>query len=178
MAAGEIPGSRLWADFAAIWTRWRDSHTRSGPVGNRPAEYRKRPQCRVPPPEYGVSPPAGPAVNPGADTRISGMQSLASVSLTDVQPSIDPVPEAIPGIRFDVEGDRVITAGADAHTLDSLPEALASMRELGLLSGRATIRFRYINRKRRFGLQIFAPEVGAKCSCTTQRVGMGGFRVS
>ncbi len=70
------------------------------------------------------------SVEGGADIRIVGVQSLASVSVTDTQPVIEPVPMVTPAVRFDVPGERVITAGADAHTLDGLPGALASMREL------------------------------------------------
>jgi hypothetical protein len=58
------------------------------------------------------------------------VQSLASVCVTDTRPAIEPIPTAEPVVRFDVPGERVITAGADAHTVDGLPEALASMREL------------------------------------------------
>ena len=69
-------------------------------------------------------------LHPGADIRIVGIQSLASLSLTDKQPEIDPIPEAVPAIRFDTAGERVVSAGADAHTLEGLPDAVASMREL------------------------------------------------
>ena len=71
-----------------------------------------------------------PHLNAGADIRIVGIRSLASLSLDDTQPPIDPIPEMKSAITFRAPGERVITAGADAHTLEGLPDALASMREL------------------------------------------------
>ena len=69
-------------------------------------------------------------LKPGADFRVVGIQSLASISLSSAQPVIDSVPDVPPAITFRVPGERVVTAGADAHTLEGLPDALAMMREL------------------------------------------------
>lgn len=62
--------------------------------------------------------------------RIEGAGRLRSLTLTDEKPAQEPAPAVEPALRFQRPSQRVITAGADAATLEQLPEALAAMRNL------------------------------------------------
>ncbi len=66
----------------------------------------------------------------GADIQIYGVPYLRSVSLTDVPPPKEPLPEAKPALQLKRPIELVISAGADARTPEGLPEALATMRTL------------------------------------------------
>jgi hypothetical protein len=67
---------------------------------------------------------------PGADISIHGLTHLASASLTDTEPAREPLPEVQPAVKVDPSMDLVISAGADANSLDGLNGALAEMRNL------------------------------------------------
>ena len=60
--------------------------------------------------------------------RVWGIQTLRSVALVDSEPAAEPVPLVEPAVKFSTPSQRVTTAGADAGTLEGLPETLATMR--------------------------------------------------
>lgn len=66
----------------------------------------------------------------GVDTRIvlTGLSNLASVTISDTEPAIEPLPVARPAFTLKRPMDLVITAGADAPSVDGLPDALAFLR--------------------------------------------------
>jgi hypothetical protein len=64
------------------------------------------------------------------DLRIYGAPALHSLSLVNAEPEREPVPLVPPAVEFRRPSQRVTTAGADSRTLEELPEALASLRNL------------------------------------------------
>jgi hypothetical protein len=66
----------------------------------------------------------------GVDTKLvlTGVRFLHSVSISDTQPQIEALPEARRAFALRRPMDLVITAGADAPTVDGLPDALAYLR--------------------------------------------------
>jgi hypothetical protein len=60
--------------------------------------------------------------------RIYGIEFLRALRLTDVQPEIEPVPDAPPAVVLHKPIQLVTSAGADTQTPEELPRALASLR--------------------------------------------------
>lgn len=61
--------------------------------------------------------------------KITGMRYLQSVQVSDTEPRIEPLPEIKPAFTLKRPMDLVITAGADAPTVEGLPGALAYLRQ-------------------------------------------------
>ena len=68
--------------------------------------------------------------DPGSEIRIQGLPSVQSVSITDTEPPREPVPQVKPAFTLSRPLDLVISSGADANTIDGLPDSLATMRNL------------------------------------------------
>lgn len=66
----------------------------------------------------------------GVDTQISitGARFLHSIEITGVKPTLESLPVVKPAFTLRRPMDLVITAGADAPTIDGLPDALAYLR--------------------------------------------------
>ena len=67
---------------------------------------------------------------PAASLRIEGLGELRSISITDAQPVLEPLPQAKPALEFAVPSQRVTTAGAEVGTAEQRAESLATMRQL------------------------------------------------
>ena len=67
-------------------------------------------------------------LQPGATIQIHGVEQVRSVTLSDTEPARDPEPQVTPAVRLSRPLDLVIAIGADARTLDGLPQALATVR--------------------------------------------------
>lgn len=69
-------------------------------------------------------------IPPGADIQLFGAPYIRRLSLTLVEPPREPLPDTAPAVRLTRPMELVISAGADSRTLDELPNALATMRQL------------------------------------------------
>jgi len=67
---------------------------------------------------------------PGADIQLYGVPYLHAIELVDRPPSRETLPAVQSVIRLKRPLELVISAGADAQTLEGLPAALANMRSL------------------------------------------------
>jgi hypothetical protein len=91
--------------------------------------------------------------NPGREIRLQGIEYVRSVELSDTQPALEEIPKVEPAFRLRHPLDLVISAGADANTVDGLPEALASMREmlpliraLGFIGVESYVKWNFVER--------------------------------
>ena len=64
----------------------------------------------------------------GADIQIQGVEQIRSIALADTEPAREPLPKVTPAFQLKRHIDLVMSAGADARTLDGLEPALATMR--------------------------------------------------
>ncbi len=62
--------------------------------------------------------------------RVRGLAAVKSATLAESEPPRDPLPQVEPAVRFQTFPQRIISSGADANSLDGLPEALATMKNL------------------------------------------------
>lgn len=67
--------------------------------------------------------------NVSPEIRLQGIGYLQALELTDAKPSLDPIPDVPPAFTLRQPLDLVMSAGADARTVEGLPEALATLRE-------------------------------------------------
>jgi hypothetical protein len=89
------------------------------------------------------------------EIRIYGAPVLFSVALTDTEPAVDPLPEVKSAFTLQRPMDLVISAGADAPTVDGLPDALAALRNrlplmkaLGFTGIESYVKWDFIERRR------------------------------
>lgn len=66
--------------------------------------------------------------NASTKLTITGARYLHSLTLSGAEPPAEPIPDVKPAFTLKRPMDLVITAGADAPTLDGLPESLAYLR--------------------------------------------------
>ncbi|MEK7404118.1 MAG: beta-galactosidase [Acidobacteriota bacterium] len=69
-------------------------------------------------------------IKPGADIQLEGVDQIRSIAISDSEPAREPLPQAEPAVKLNRHIDLVMSAGADARTLDGLPQALATMRNM------------------------------------------------
>ena len=88
---------------------------------------------------------------------VYGLDYLRSVTVEDQEPKLEQTPLVEPAVKFTVPSQRVTTAGMDSANPDSLPEALAGMRnQLPLLRA---IGFNAVESYIRWGLAEREPGV-------------------
>lgn len=68
--------------------------------------------------------------NPEGEIRIQGVQFVRSVEISDTQPALEEIPRVEPAFRLRHTLNLVTSAGADAATVDGLPDALSRLREM------------------------------------------------
>jgi Glycosyl hydrolase family 14 len=68
--------------------------------------------------------------DPANGIRIEGVAELHDAVISDAEPAREPLPEVKPALALTNPMDLVVSSGADAATLDGLPDALANMRNL------------------------------------------------
>lgn len=68
--------------------------------------------------------------NPSGEIRLQGAPYVRSVELTAAEPTLEDIPKVEPAFRLRRPMDLVVNAGADAATVEGLPQARANMREL------------------------------------------------
>jgi hypothetical protein len=68
--------------------------------------------------------------DPANGVRIEGVTELHDAVISDAEPPREPLPEVKPAIALARPLDLVISSGADAATVEGLPDALATMRNL------------------------------------------------
>ena len=64
------------------------------------------------------------------DLRVQGITRLQSITLTDTEPAVEPMPDVKPAVTLHRPLDLVISSGADANTLEGVTDSLATMRNL------------------------------------------------
>jgi hypothetical protein len=89
-----------------------------------------------------------PALEP--PIRVYGLQYLRSASLTEAAPAPEAVPDVKPALEFRIPSQRVTTAGADARTIEELPEARppreTCCRPLGFSGVESYVKWNFVER--------------------------------
>jgi len=65
----------------------------------------------------------------GADFEVNGLDSVHAIRIVDTEPPRVAAPKVEPAVKLARHIDLVMASGADARTLDGLPQALATLRE-------------------------------------------------
>ena len=66
----------------------------------------------------------------GPEIRLEGVEQIRSLTLASSEPAREPIPEVAPAFRLNRPLDLVMSAGADAKTLDGLPQSLNSLKNM------------------------------------------------
>ena len=71
---------------------------------------------------------------PAATVQVYGLPAVVSAVLTTKEPVREPIPTVEPAIHVDPKMDLVISSGADANSIEGLPQSLDTVRNLLPLS--------------------------------------------
>ena len=92
-------------------------------------------------------------IKPGGDIQLQGVDQIRSLTLSDSAPPREPLPSVEPAFRLKRHIDLVMSAGADARTLDGLPRALNALRNtlplvkaLGFNGVESYVKWNYVER--------------------------------
>ena len=95
------------------------------------------------------------SIEPGADIQIQGVERIRWIALTGEEPPREPLPKVEPALKLKRHIDLVMSAGADARTLDGLPGALATLRNtlpelkaLGFNGVESYVKWNFVERSR------------------------------